>query len=253
MTSTLITSYLGEGLLANRPATPAIDANAIAFWYSTDTAALSVYANGAWSSAGGYDKGTPPSLVQFAFNVNGTKSVTFSGAPANGNLLVAMAFNPAQDTAGAGWTKVAEVTTGTDFGLILTKTAGAGESTTQSPLSADPGSTTGCMAVWELHHASGTPIYVQGTTQVEQSGVASTLVPLPNVKNCIGLAAIGVVTAPTISKVQNIGTQDVLDNTSARRLAAGHTDLGQSPTAGILAFFSSSASSKAATAIVSAP
>lgn len=253
MTATVITSYLGEGLLANRPATPAIDSACIAFWYSTDTAALSMYANGAWTSVGGgYDKGTPPDQVQVAFNVNGTKSVTMT-APVNGNLLIAMAFNPTQDTAGAGWTKVAEVTTGTDFGIVLTKTAGAGESTTQSPLSTDPGSSTGCMVVWEYHHASGTPKFVQGATQAEQTGSVNVIVPLPNVKDCVGLAAVSAVSAITITKVQNIGTQDVLDNSAARRLVAGHTDLSKSPTAGILAFFSGSGSSKGATAIVSAP
>lgn len=257
MTATLQTSYLGEGLLASRPATPDIDPACCALWWATDQPAgsqLSVYAAGAWTTAsGGYSAGAPPTVVQFAFNVNGTKSVTFGVAPANGNLLVAMSFNPSTGSVGAGWTKVVESTTGTDFGDVWSKVAGAGESTTQSPLNADPGGATGCIACWELHHASGTPVIVGAATQVEQSGPTSTLVPLPNVKDCIGLAAIGVVTTPTISKVQNIGTQDVLDNTANRKLAAGHTDLSKSPSAGLLAFFSGTASSKAATCVVSAP
>lgn len=58
MTSTLITSYLGEGLLASRPSAPAIDASACALWWATDQAVgsqLSVYAAGAWTtlSSGG--------------------------------------------------------------------------------------------------------------------------------------------------------------------------------------------------------
>lgn len=43
MTATVITAYLSEGLAAARPATPAITTGAIAFWYSTDTSALSFY------------------------------------------------------------------------------------------------------------------------------------------------------------------------------------------------------------------
>lgn len=48
MSSGLITTYLGEGLTASRPATPDVGSGAIAFWYSTDDAELSAYVDGAW-------------------------------------------------------------------------------------------------------------------------------------------------------------------------------------------------------------
>lgn len=257
MSSTLQTSYLGEGLLASRPATPDIDPACCALWWATDQPAgsqLSVYAASAWTTAsGGYSSGAPPTVVQFAFNVNGTKSVTFSLAPTNGNLLVAMSFNPSTSTGGAGWTKVVEVTTGTDFGDVWSKVAGGAESTTQSPLNADPGGGVGTIVCWELHHGTGTPVIAAAATQAEQTGVTNTMVPFPNVSDCIGLSAVSVVTATTIGTVRNVGTQDVKDNTSARRVVAGHTDLSKSPNAGILAALSGSGSSKGATAIVSAP
>lgn len=49
MTATTITAYLGEGLAANRPATPAIAAGAIGLWYSTDTDTYSIYNGSAWA------------------------------------------------------------------------------------------------------------------------------------------------------------------------------------------------------------
>lgn len=50
MAATVITQYLGQGLAASRPATPSIDAGSIGWYYATDTAALSYYANGTWNS-----------------------------------------------------------------------------------------------------------------------------------------------------------------------------------------------------------
>lgn len=48
MASGLLKTYLGEGLAAARPATPSVGANTIAFWYSTDSAEMSAYVDGAW-------------------------------------------------------------------------------------------------------------------------------------------------------------------------------------------------------------
>jgi hypothetical protein len=50
MTNTLIASYVGQGLAANRPGTPLIDVGAMAFYYATDTGILSSYVNGAWTN-----------------------------------------------------------------------------------------------------------------------------------------------------------------------------------------------------------
>lgn len=253
MTSTLIVSYLGEGLLAARPATPAIDPAAIAFWYATDTLALSVYSvSGGWVAGGGYSAGTPPSVVQFKSKQgNACNSLVMTGTPANGNLLVAICFNPTSDTAQAGWTRQVDISTGTDFGVILTKICGGAESTTQSPLTGAP--TVGATCIWELHHASGTPVFAGGASQAEQTSSTSVLVAVGMVPDAIGLAAVSLVTGQTITNTRNIGTQDVLDNTADRRVVAGHTDLSKTPNAGIVATFSGSGSSKAATCVISAP
>jgi hypothetical protein len=48
MASGLISTYLGEGTAAARPASPNIGAGVIAFWFSTDTGEGSAYVNGAW-------------------------------------------------------------------------------------------------------------------------------------------------------------------------------------------------------------
>jgi hypothetical protein len=250
MTSTLITAYLGQGLAAARPVTPAIAAGSIGFYYATDTDVLTVYANGAWRSPGGYASGTIPTVKQVAFSPNHSAGATFGIAPTNGNLLVAMTFNPTVNTAGAGWTKYFENSSGTDFGCIMTKVAGGAESTTQSPLNAAPAA--GGMVIWEIASTLGTPTVGPPGGQAEQSGSVSVPVTLPNASGYLGLSAIAVVTTPTITSVANGGTQDVLDNTGERKLFAGHTNLGLTPTVGVIALFSTVASSKALTILIKA-
>ena len=54
MSSGLITTYLGQGLSADRPATPDIPAGAIAIYFATDGtsgAETQVYADGSWHNA----------------------------------------------------------------------------------------------------------------------------------------------------------------------------------------------------------
>lgn len=68
--STKLSDYLGVGLAAARPATPPIGTSLIAFYYATDTSALSVYANGAWSAVGAgsgtaIDQYSPPAASAF--------------------------------------------------------------------------------------------------------------------------------------------------------------------------------------------
>lgn len=53
MTSGVITTYLGQGTAAARPATPSIPSGGIAFYWATDTDALSVYAETVWNAIGG--------------------------------------------------------------------------------------------------------------------------------------------------------------------------------------------------------
>lgn len=198
--------------------------------------------------SGGYVAGTPPTVVQVAHSVAGGNSAVFGVAPTNGNLLVAMCFNPASNTAGSGWTSQTTNSTGTDFGTVLTKVAGAGESTTQTPMSGV--TTTGCMVIWELHAAS-TPTFIAAQSQSETTGVVNIPVLLPNIVNCIGLAALSAV-SNNIANLFNLGTSDFLDNTNAnRKLGASHTDLSKTPMAGLFGSFGSSTNSKGATALIS--
>lgn len=48
MASTLITAYLGTGLLSARPATPIVAAGCVGLYFATDTALPYYYAAGAW-------------------------------------------------------------------------------------------------------------------------------------------------------------------------------------------------------------
>lgn len=61
MASGLIVTYLGEGLLSARPATPNIGTGVIAIWYSTDTTMLSAYVDGAWKNVMPHVGTTAPS------------------------------------------------------------------------------------------------------------------------------------------------------------------------------------------------
>lgn len=60
MASTKITDYLSQGLASARPATPANYAGTISWYYATDTATLTYYANGAWQSVSTKAKLTYP-------------------------------------------------------------------------------------------------------------------------------------------------------------------------------------------------
>lgn len=239
MTSTILPTYLGQGLAAARPVTPLIASGTMAFYYATDTAVLSAYANGAWQNAGGYNPGTPPVVVQSASSVAGTAGLVMGAAPTNGNLLVAIAINPAVDTAGAGWTKgPGEGTTGTDFAAVFTKTAGAGESTTQSPLNSSPGGT-GALVIWELSGAATGIITAKSDN--EQSGLAITGHAFPNVINCICLSAAGLVSAANnLVSVFNLTQDQAIKVGTSRQIIAGHSTLLTSPLAQILATVSGS-------------
>lgn len=198
--------------------------------------------DGTWSaSASGYPAGTVPTVVQVASNTSGV-SATFSLAPTNGNLLVAITFNSNNNTLQAGWTKDVENATGLDWGNVCHKTCGAGESTTQQAMAT---TTAGGVIIWEL---SGATSFVAGQSQAEQSSTSALVILLPNVINCIGLSALGA-TAGNITNVRNIGTQDVLSNTGNRHMVGGHTDLTSTPMVGLMCDFSVSSSNKECTAL----
>jgi hypothetical protein len=234
MPSTLITAYLGQGLASARPATPAIATGTIGFYEATDTGALSVYANGAWSNVGGIDKGVPPSVVQSKLAVANSASITLTSAPVNGNLLVAMCFNPTVGTVGSGWTQVAANSTGADFGLIAIKTAGASESATQSPLS---GAGNGVIAMWEIHAQAVAPV-ITAATQAEQASLQSNAPSTPNLKNAITLGCVSLVsTSNNISALYNMTQDQIVATGTTRQGVMGHS-FADTPVGQPLAVFS---------------
>jgi hypothetical protein len=248
MTNTLITGYLSEGIASARPATPAVASGAIAFYYATDTATLSVWNGTSWVAAGGgYSAGSAPSVVQFASNSNGNASVTFGAAPTNGNLLVAIAFELTVDTPGSGWTSLVVVSTGTDYGMIFYKVAGASESSTQTPLSGS--GTDGVLAVWEVtgQNATVADAIVTTGTQPEENSLTYNASPvIPLYENTLFLGALGLVSSSYNNKQMYNVVQDHLDVTgSTRQLAAGHATIANAPTGQIGCTFTGAANSKA--------
>jgi hypothetical protein len=83
MAATLIVQYLGQGLAAARPVTPAVDTGAMARYIATDTGAESIWYGGAWHAVVGGD----PSVSAFvAVPALPGWDPQFIGAPALGAL-----------------------------------------------------------------------------------------------------------------------------------------------------------------------
>lgn len=135
MTNTVISSYLGAGLLAARPVAPTVDTGAAAFYYGTDTTTLYVYAGGSWSTV--TRPATAPTIVQSGVNAGAAiQGVTLGAAPTNGNLLVAIIAGGVP-SAGSGWSIDARGDNGgSTESRVFYKIAGSGESATQNPASA---------------------------------------------------------------------------------------------------------------------
>ena len=134
-------------------------------------------ANPSWQTpaSSGAPGGTAPAMVQFASNnANGAyASVTMGAAPTNGNLLVCVVYSEQAVSPGSGWS-LAPGTTGSTAGLwyayIYTKTAGASESATQTPLS---GTSTSywTAGIWEVSGKnSGIAIWADEQYWSVQSG-----------------------------------------------------------------------------------
>jgi hypothetical protein len=162
MTATVLTSYIGQGLLAARPATPTLVTGAAGFWYSTDTNILSVYAGGAWHDI----VSGAPTLIQQKAVVN-TNSVTLGAAPTQGNLLLAITTDlGTSETASAGWTKISFTSAANDGSGFFWKVAGVSESATQTPLT---GLSTGSCTIFELNNATPAALFANN---VDLSGTA---------------------------------------------------------------------------------
>lgn len=235
--STSILDWLGKGTHAARPATPPISTGGIALYYETDTFNTFIWTGSAWSqlNGGGVSPGTPPLIVQSAIDNSGTASITLGSAPTNGNVLVAMCFNPSTDVAGTGYSRQVDNGSGLDYGTIMTKVAGVSESATQSPLNSSPGGT-GLIAMWEL---SGQAIayFVTGASQNELATPFNASAQVPTVTNMITLMACACDNSETIVAAYNF-TQDQIVNTGNRRGVMGHAGPGIAGIGQLLTVFS---------------
>lgn len=221
MTATFIAQYMGQGLAAARPVTPLVTTGALAIYQATDTGVLSTYYGGAWHTFT-QPPGTPPTVIQSKLAVATSASITLNSGPINGNLLVAMFFNPTVGTVGAGWTLQTSNGTGTDFGVIATKVAGVAESATQSPLS---GSATGVIAMWELNGQAGANFVVASATQAMQSSLVSASPQFPNLLNCLCLGAVDLVsTSNSINALFNMTQDQIINSGTTRQAVMGHSD-----------------------------
>lgn len=239
--SSTLATYLGADIHANRPATPNIAAGTVGLWWSTDTKVLSAYdlTNAAWNdvggSGGGYSAGTPPTIVQTAIAEGAINQLTMTSAPTNGNLLVAICINGASVSAGSGWTLLVSNSSG-DVGGILTKTAGAGESTTQAPLASLQ---TGVIMIWELHGQSAAPV-IFASMGAEQTGLVATLGPsFTNLTNCLALGGLTLEsTSNNIVSSLNMAQDKVINTGTVRQGVMAHSTLATCPTAQQIVTFS---------------
>lgn len=94
-------------------------------------------------------------IVQFAKAASG--AVTLGSTPVNGNYLFAMVADTGGNTVASGWTAINPDTDNSGANLRVHayyKQAGAGESTSQSPLNGAGG---GCVGMWELQDVNTFP------------------------------------------------------------------------------------------------
>jgi hypothetical protein len=207
----------------------------------------------AGSGSSGYPAGVLPIIVQSAATNAGGDTITLSSAPVLNNLLVAMSFNPSTPNVATGWTIQSQQLGGADYGLVMTKVAGASESATQTLITG--GSSTGCFVIWELHSTvNTTPSYIIGAVNQEAGGPVSTPNLLPNLSGCIGLSAVGSVTIPPIANFL-AGNLDynITTGSGSRPICAGNTNLGLFPMAGLIVSYGAgaTAASKSATCLIS--
>jgi hypothetical protein len=192
--------------------------------------------------------GTPPTIVQSGASTANSASITLGAAPTNGNTLIAFISNPTTASVGSGWTIILQQTNGTDWTTWVKKTAGAGESATQTPIGSAP-SAAG-IVMWELNGAAATPeLYSAITAPVTATSNQSS--QLPGLTNVLALGGVVAISASvTISSTYNM-SQDQLVNTGNRRVFGGHST-GATAIAQILAKFSGSVETKCGVLLVTA-
>lgn len=177
--------------------------------------------------------GTPPSIVQFAHS-NTSNSVAFGVAPTNGNLLVAICVDTGSG-AGTGWTAEDTDAGGAAFGLIATKVAGVGESTTQTPMAAGSNNVM-VICAWEITgQAVSSPVLFANSSTLGAAHTAYTQPAVSSLADVLNLGAIQTEGTPqTLTGCYGM-SQDVLNNAAAfSHYIAGHSDAGSAAVAQLL-------------------
>jgi hypothetical protein len=189
---------------------------------------------GKWENAnasGGGAGGTPPTVVQFdSASVNSTApSVTMGTAPVNGNLLVAFVFGSSSTpTANTGWTLQTAFSQGSGFWYfyMFTKVAGAGESTTQSPVTAGS-SGYWTVGIYEIDGQNATTPVLLTASQYAANNVYATTPVFPGFENTLALFAGVPSTGQTYTVTNVLGCAVVdanLTTAAGAHAAFGHTD-----------------------------
>lgn len=238
--STLLSDYIQRGTHATRLALTAnLGTKASGLFFETDTGITLVWTGAAWLPIAG----SPPVVVQSkAAAAASLVSAVMTTAPTQGNLLIAFVGSSATLAAAAGWFLVAANTSGTDYGSIFAKVAGASESTTQTPIAA--GATTTEIGIWEV---SGARLgLVMGAAQ---SFIANDFVGTTPATSSIFAAAgelllYGFLGSATGTPTVSVGALDASVTMTGREISIGHA----TATAGgnsCLATFSGSGTTKA--------
>lgn len=195
------------------------------------------YASGGGGGGGGspFIGGNPPTIVQVASNqaASSDPSVTMGSAPVEGNLLVAFVFNTGTNpTTGSGWAKVNSNYAGNVGATIFTKTAGASESTTQTPSTAAAGNTS--TVIWEVSGSSGFAVEQTYSDTPTVTSASTNLFPV--VSGTLFLAALAG-TADTITSAYGTASKTLL-NVAGAPTAYGSSDSKTAQSFGLSVTFS---------------
>ena len=187
-----------------------------------------------------YVGGTPPTIVQTATNqqTSGAGSVTMTSAPVSGNLLVAMVYNTGSNpSTGSGWTLIAQNATGNVGVSVYTKTAGASESTTQTPTTGAGGNT--AQVIWEINGAVSGVVFNQVAS--DTPNVLSAAIPsVPAVSASLFLTSLAVSATSNTFTVYGLSSATTMGGSGAAAFY-GYSDSTSAQAFGAGVMFSSSA------------
>lgn len=151
-------------------------------------------------------------------------TVTMGSAPTSGNLLIAISVSSSgSPTAATGWTQIGTAnSSGAWYQFIWSKTAGGGESTSQTPCVSSGNTSVG---IWEINGQAGSnPIIAAVAAEVSSTLFAATA-PVGQTESTLYLAGIVAQSNAAITNVVGMSTIDVNQSSGAGAKAAyAHCD-----------------------------